>query len=231
MDESPNAIGWLGLWSSFPRVGKMAAAGNQHDANPRRLLFGANPAEIPSHLLEHELLPRFQLVRLCLMSASFLSALSFSIRWLVLNSTDPAKELKWLVYELTAAESNDEKVHIIGKSLHASRFLWWWCFNNSQVTFHPAPAIASKYGRRTITILSTDSATPSWHSSSGIRTMTSLNCSTMMSSPVSQHTFEMMSYGFFQIDCGVVTSWFQSETQSFDHNLFYKMTIVPLVGY
>jgi sphingomyelin phosphodiesterase len=34
--------------------------------------------------------------------------------WLVLNSTDPSQELKWLVYELEKAEANDEKVYIIG---------------------------------------------------------------------------------------------------------------------
>jgi sphingomyelin phosphodiesterase len=34
--------------------------------------------------------------------------------WLLMNSTDPAEELKWLVYELQLAEFKDEKVHIIG---------------------------------------------------------------------------------------------------------------------
>ena len=34
--------------------------------------------------------------------------------WLLLNSTDPAGELAWLVRELEAAESKGEKVHIIG---------------------------------------------------------------------------------------------------------------------
>ena len=36
-------------------------------------------------------------------------------RWLLVNSTDPAKELQWLVYQLQNAESKGEKVHIIGK--------------------------------------------------------------------------------------------------------------------
>ena len=35
-------------------------------------------------------------------------------RWLLLNTTDPAQELQWLVYELQAAELNGEKVHILG---------------------------------------------------------------------------------------------------------------------
>ncbi|XP_071442023.1 sphingomyelin phosphodiesterase-like isoform X1 [Hetaerina americana] len=34
--------------------------------------------------------------------------------WLLLNSTDPATELQWMIYELQAAEFNREKVHIIG---------------------------------------------------------------------------------------------------------------------
>lgn len=34
--------------------------------------------------------------------------------WLLLNSTDPAEELSWLVYELQVAELKGEKVHILG---------------------------------------------------------------------------------------------------------------------
>ncbi|XP_050359480.1 sphingomyelin phosphodiesterase isoform X2 [Nymphalis io] len=34
--------------------------------------------------------------------------------WLLLNSTDPATELQWFIYELQSAEFNGEKVHIIG---------------------------------------------------------------------------------------------------------------------
>ncbi|XP_018565651.1 sphingomyelin phosphodiesterase-like [Anoplophora glabripennis] len=34
--------------------------------------------------------------------------------WLLVNSTDPAQELKWLIYELQEAEKNGEKVHLIG---------------------------------------------------------------------------------------------------------------------
>lgn len=32
----------------------------------------------------------------------------------MLNNTDPAKELQWLIYELQEAENKGEKVHIIG---------------------------------------------------------------------------------------------------------------------
>ncbi|KAL0851184.1 hypothetical protein ABMA28_007036 [Loxostege sticticalis] len=34
--------------------------------------------------------------------------------WLLMNSTDPATELQWLIYELQTAEFSGEKVHIIG---------------------------------------------------------------------------------------------------------------------
>jgi len=34
--------------------------------------------------------------------------------WLILNSTDPANELQWLVFELQLAEFKGEKVHILG---------------------------------------------------------------------------------------------------------------------
>ncbi|XP_065202561.1 sphingomyelin phosphodiesterase isoform X2 [Planococcus citri] len=34
--------------------------------------------------------------------------------WLLMNSTDPAKELQWFIYELQSAEFNEEKVHVIG---------------------------------------------------------------------------------------------------------------------
>uniref|UniRef100_T1IYT3 Saposin B-type domain-containing protein n=1 Tax=Strigamia maritima TaxID=126957 RepID=T1IYT3_STRMM len=34
--------------------------------------------------------------------------------WLLLNTTDPAEELQWLIYELQYAEFKKEKVHIIG---------------------------------------------------------------------------------------------------------------------
>lgn len=34
--------------------------------------------------------------------------------WLLLNNTDPAAELQWLIYELQSAEFSNEKVHIIG---------------------------------------------------------------------------------------------------------------------
>lgn len=38
-----------------------------------------------------------------------------NVRWLLINSTDPATELQWFIYELQSAEFNGEKVHVIGK--------------------------------------------------------------------------------------------------------------------
>lgn len=32
--------------------------------------------------------------------------------WLLLNSTDPATELQWFIYELQSAEFSNEKVHV-----------------------------------------------------------------------------------------------------------------------
>lgn len=44
---------------------------------------------------------------------SMLKGFAF-IRWLLVNSTDPADELKWLIFELQSSEFAGEKVHIIG---------------------------------------------------------------------------------------------------------------------
>ncbi|XP_019869061.1 sphingomyelin phosphodiesterase [Aethina tumida] len=52
--------------------------------------------------------PGFRLISL---NTNYCHSLSW---WLLVNSTDPAQELKWLVYQLQEAENNDEKVHIIG---------------------------------------------------------------------------------------------------------------------
>ncbi|XP_053639438.1 sphingomyelin phosphodiesterase isoform X2 [Cherax quadricarinatus] len=35
-------------------------------------------------------------------------------RWLLINSTDPAEELQWFIYELQGAEDRGEKVHVLG---------------------------------------------------------------------------------------------------------------------
>ena len=35
-------------------------------------------------------------------------------RWLLINATDPAGQLQWLIDQLQAAEDKGERVHIIG---------------------------------------------------------------------------------------------------------------------
>nr|XP_023023027.1 sphingomyelin phosphodiesterase-like [Leptinotarsa decemlineata] len=52
--------------------------------------------------------PGFRLISL---NTNYCHTLSW---WLLVNSTDPGKELKWLIHELQNAEDNGEKVHIIG---------------------------------------------------------------------------------------------------------------------
>ena len=45
--------------------------------------------------------------------------------WLLINSTDPAGQLAWLVEQLQAAEDNGEKVHIIGHIPPGDTIQWW----------------------------------------------------------------------------------------------------------
>ncbi|XP_066248576.1 sphingomyelin phosphodiesterase-like isoform X2 [Euwallacea similis] len=52
--------------------------------------------------------PGFRLISI---NTNYCHSLSW---WLLVNSTDPASELKWLVHELQGAEDRDEKIHIIG---------------------------------------------------------------------------------------------------------------------
>ncbi|KAJ8939969.1 hypothetical protein NQ318_006150 [Aromia moschata] len=52
--------------------------------------------------------PGFRLISL---NTNYCHSLSW---WLLVNSTDPAKELKWLINELQEAENKNEKVHLIG---------------------------------------------------------------------------------------------------------------------
>lgn len=49
--------------------------------------------------------------RIISMNTNFCYYINF---WLLLNATDPASHLQWLVHELEAAELSNEKVHIIG---------------------------------------------------------------------------------------------------------------------
>lgn len=90
--------------------------GKQH-SETWSVLFGSSSSRFSSHFTQHELLQQQKLVGV---ARKFFVALLFTIkklnsRWLLLNSTDPATELQWFIYELQSAEFNGEKVHIIGK--------------------------------------------------------------------------------------------------------------------
>ena len=50
-------------------------------------------------------------------------------RWLLINSTDPAGQLQWLINELQESEDAGEKVHIIGHiapGLGSCMEVWSW---------------------------------------------------------------------------------------------------------
>lgn len=57
----------------------------------------------------------------------------------MVNSTDPAKELQWLIHELQAAEDNGEKVHIIGKILFMNGYFWYIVLKFVVLPGHIAP--------------------------------------------------------------------------------------------
>lgn len=51
----------------------------------------------------------------------------FFASWLLINSTDPAGQLKWLIEQLLQAEKDGDKVHIIGHifpSSYMKEFGW-----------------------------------------------------------------------------------------------------------
>ena len=53
-------------------------------------------------------------------------------RWLLINSTDPAGQLQWMIGELQASEDIGEKVHIIGHiapGLGSCMEVWSWNYN------------------------------------------------------------------------------------------------------
>ena len=53
-------------------------------------------------------------------------------RWLLLNSTDPAGQLQWMIGELQASEDAGEKVHVIGHiapGLGSCMEVWSWNYN------------------------------------------------------------------------------------------------------
>ena len=119
-------------------VASLAARFDVTDGASRRLLLGAGQSRLPHHLAQHELLQQQKLVPIisstnppitwrphgssCPQDVTFLFSFFFFHfavavwiwRWLLLNSTDPAQELQWLIYELQSAELKGEKVHILG---------------------------------------------------------------------------------------------------------------------
>lgn len=69
---------------------------------------GAKPTVMQGGFFSVLLRPGFRLISL---NTNYCHSMSW---WLMVNSTDPAKELQWLIYELQLAEAAKEKVHIIG---------------------------------------------------------------------------------------------------------------------
>ena len=52
--------------------------------------------------------------------------------WLLINSTDPAGQLQWMIHELQLSEDAGEKVHIIGHiapGLASCMPVWSWNYN------------------------------------------------------------------------------------------------------
>ncbi len=61
-------------------------------------------------------------------------------RWLLLNMTDPAEQLQWLIKILQYAEDNHEKVHILGH-IPPPELMKYWSWNfykivNRSVNFY-----------------------------------------------------------------------------------------------
>ena len=61
-------------------------------------------------------------------------------RWLLINSTDPAGQLQWMIGELQASEDASEKVHIIGHiapGLGDCMEVWSWNYNRIVNRYSP----------------------------------------------------------------------------------------------
>jgi len=111
----------------------------------RSFLFGARKPWIPDDITKYELLQQQKLVKLVHLHLALFS-LTFFFRWLLLNSTDPAQELQWLVYELQRRvidfKLNYLLILIYWSSLFvllvlnskAKRFIFWGTFLQDTVT-------------------------------------------------------------------------------------------------
>ncbi len=73
-------------------------------------LLSLSPFSLPSSLSPPSLSPPPLSLSLPLLSLPLLS----SLRWLLINSTDPGNMLKWFSDELLDSENKGQKVHVIG---------------------------------------------------------------------------------------------------------------------
>ena len=64
--------------------------------------------------------------------------------WLVINSVDPADQLKWLVEVLSEAEANKEKVHILGH-IPPDEGLRWWSYNYYKIIDRFQDTVAAQF--------------------------------------------------------------------------------------
>ncbi|XP_044521775.1 sphingomyelin phosphodiesterase [Gracilinanus agilis] len=80
-------------------------------------------------------------LRLISLNMNFCSRENF---WLLINSTDPAGQLQWLVRELQAAEDRGEKVHIIGH-IPPGHCLKSWSWNYYRIVGRYENTIAGQF--------------------------------------------------------------------------------------
>ncbi|KAM4697277.1 sphingomyelin phosphodiesterase [Discoglossus pictus] len=85
-----------------------------------------------------KLAPRLRLVSL---NMNFCARENF---WLLINSTDPAGQLQWLVGELQEAEDNQEKVHIIGH-IPPAVCMKSWSWNYYRIVSRYESTIAAQF--------------------------------------------------------------------------------------
>ena len=92
-----------------------------------RILQYKSPRRTKSHITPDKLCQQWQLVRIPIEIQLKPCIILFVCSWLLLNSTDPAGQLKWLVDQLLQAEKDGDKVHIIGHifpSSYMKEFGW-----------------------------------------------------------------------------------------------------------
>lgn len=80
-------------------------------------------------------------LRLISLNMNFCSRENF---WLLINSTDPAGQLQWLIQELQAAEDRGDKVHIIGH-IPPGHCLKSWSWNYYQIVSRYENTLAGQF--------------------------------------------------------------------------------------